>query len=175
MAITGTKVKNSGSDKNYYVNKCRIVGAEQQKSQYSDASLKVTLEDDRNNYQYTCFINQNYEKDAHGVVTGLKFPDDVNTLYLAAGKDLNVSDVGEINVIELAGAEVACISYETTGKYKRAIWSTMSNWSDTDELVKQFEAQVDKGYPKNYKKPMESHVEQIFGGIAKPATKDVAF
>jgi len=156
MAIKGTKIENNGSSKKgYFINKCRIVGAEQMESQYSDTSLKLTLEDDRNNFQYTCFINQNYEKDTNGVVSELKFPDHLNTLYLAAGKDLNVSDVGEINIAELANAEVACLSYESTGKYKRAIWSTMSSWDDTDQLEAKFAEQVEKGYPKNFKKPQD--------------------
>lgn len=163
MAITGTKVQSENtSNKGYFINKCRIVGAEQIESQYNDTTLKLTLEDDRNNYQYTCFINQNYEKDGNGVVSGLKFPDDLNTLYLAAGKDLNVTDVGEINTAELANAEVACISYESTGKYKRQIWSVMSSWDDTDKLEAKFAEQVEKGYPKNYKKPSSDKV--LVGG-----------
>ena len=152
MAITGTKIANSSNGKNYFVNKCTITEVVQQKSQFSDTSLKVSLEDERNGYTYTCFINQNFEKDTNGVVTDLKFPDDVNTLYLAAGKDLNVSDVGEINVEELEGAQVACLSYESTGKYKRAIWSVMSSWDETDKLEAKFADQVKKGYPKNYKR-----------------------
>tara|TARA_R100001594_G_scaffold21712_2_gene41893 strand:- start:20095 stop:20604 length:510 start_codon:yes stop_codon:yes gene_type:complete len=152
MAITGTKIANSSNGKNYFVNKCTITEVVQQKSQFSDTSLKVSLEDERNGYTYTCFINQNFEKDTNGIVTDLKFPDDVNTLYLASGKDLNVSDVGEINVEELEGAQVACLSYESTGKYKRAIWSVMSSWDDTDKLEAKFAEQVKKGYPKNYKR-----------------------
>ena len=153
MAITGTKVANSGNkNNNYFINKCTVTEVVQQDSQYNDTTLKVTLEDERNGYSYTCFINQNFEKDTNGIVTDLKFPDDVNTLYLAAGKDLNVSDVGEINVDVLKDAEVACISYESTGKYKRAIWSVMSSWDKTDDLETKFKAQVAKGYPKNYKK-----------------------
>jgi len=152
MAITGTKVANSSNDKNYFINKCKISEVTQQDSQYNDTTLKVTLTDERNGYSYTCFINQNFEKDVNGIVTDLKFPDDVNTLYLAAGKDLNVSDVGEINVDALNDAQVACLSYESTGKYKRAIWSTMSSWDNVEDLESKFKAQVEKGYPKNYKK-----------------------
>jgi hypothetical protein len=166
MAITGTKVVTSNSDKNYFVNKCTIKEVVQQESQYNDVSLKVTLIDSRNEYSYICFINQNYEKDTHGIVTGLKFPDDVNTLYLAAGKDLNVTDVGEINTDVLTDSQVACISYASTGKYKRAIWSVMSSWSDTDELEAKLAKQVEKGYPKNYakKSELESHVEKVLTG-----------
>jgi hypothetical protein len=167
MAITGTKVATSGNgNKNYFVNRCTITEVTQQESQYSDASLKITLEDSRNGYSYTCFLNQNYEKDTNGIVTGLKYPDDVNTLYLAAGKDLNVSDVGEINTDVLTDGQVACISYESTGKYKRAIWSVMSNWNDTDKLEAKFNDQVAKGYPKNYakKSELESHVEKVLTG-----------
>ena len=170
MAITGTKAANTGSgNKSYFVNKCTITEVVQQESQYSDTSLKVTLEDSRNGYSYTCFINQNFEKDTAGVVTDLKFPDDVNTLYLAAGKDLNVSDVGEINVDELKDAEVACISYESTGKYKRAIWSVMSSWNDTDKLEAKFAEQVKKGYPKNYKK------DTVVVGGEETAVDDLPF
>jgi len=166
MAITGTKAASSNSNKNYFVNKCTIKEVVQQESQYNDVSLKVTLIDSRNEYSYICFINQNYEKDTNGIVTGLKFPDDVNTLYLATGKDLNVSDVGEINTEVLTDSEVACISYASTGKYKRAIWSVMSSWDDTDNLEAKFNEQVKKGYPKNYKKKseLESHVEEILTG-----------
>ena len=172
MAITGTKIKSeNNSSQGYFINKCRIVGAEQQKSQYNDTSLKLTLEDDRNNYKYTCFINQNFEKDTNGIITGCKFPDDLNTLYLAAGKDLNVSDVGEINTVELANAEVACISYEATGKYKRQIWSVMSSWDNTELLERSFKKQVDKGYPKNYKKPSNN----VMGGGEAVSVDDVPF
>jgi hypothetical protein len=153
MAITGTKAANSSNkDRNYFINKCKITEVVQQDSQYNDTTLKVTLQDERNGYSYTCFINQNFEKDTNGIVTDLKFPDDVNTLYLAAGKDLNVSDVGEINTDKLIDSEVACLSYESTGKYKRAIWSVMSSWDKIEDLEQKFKAQVAKGYPKNYKK-----------------------
>jgi len=166
MAITGTKVAASNSDRNYFVNKCTIEEAVQQESQYSDVSLKLTLIDSRNEYSYICFINQNYEKDINGIVTGLKFPDDVNTLYLASGKDLNVTDVGEINTEVLIDSEVACISYACTGKYKRAIWNVMSSWDDTDKLEAKFNQQLAKGYPKNYakKSELESHVEAVLTG-----------
>ena len=169
MAITGTKIANSSNGKNYFINKCTITEVVQQKSQFSDTSLKISLEDERKGYTYTCFINQNFEKDTNGIVTDLKFPDDVNTLYLASGKDLNVSDVGEINVEELEGAQVACLSYESTGKYKRAIWSVMSSWDDTDKLEAKFAEQVKKGYPKNYKK------DTVIVGNEKVAVDDLPF
>ena len=64
MAITGTKVANSGNNNNnYFINKCKVTEVVQQDSQYNDTTLKVTLEDERNGYSYTCFINQNFEKD----------------------------------------------------------------------------------------------------------------
>tara|TARA_X000001382_G_scaffold30590_3_gene19619 strand:+ start:5181 stop:5705 length:525 start_codon:yes stop_codon:yes gene_type:complete len=174
MAITGTKVASSSNgNKSYFVNKCTISEITQQESQYSDTSLKVTLEDSRNGYSYTCFINQNFEKDTNGIVTDLKFPDDVNTLYLAAGKDLNVSDVGEINVDKLEGAQVACLSYESTGKYKRAIWSVMSSWDDVDKLEAKFAEQVKKGYPKNYKKG--NSTDTVMVGGEKTAVDDLPF
>ena len=90
MAITGTKVKTNTSNKNWYVNQCRIVEAEQIDSQYNDCSVRLKLEDKDNGYNYTTFINQNFEKDVNGIVTGMAFPDDLNTLYLASGKDVNV-------------------------------------------------------------------------------------
>tara|TARA_R110000868_G_scaffold65399_7_gene195684 strand:- start:24081 stop:24599 length:519 start_codon:yes stop_codon:yes gene_type:complete len=153
MAITGTKVKSSGggSDK-YYINKCYITNAEQIESQYSDTTVKLELEDNSNGYKYTMFMNQNYVKDIHDVVTELKFPDLVNTLFLAANVDLDITDTGDINLKDLANKQIACLSYPSTGKYKRAIWSTVSSWTETDELGKDFETQLSKGYPKNYKK-----------------------
>jgi len=157
MAITGTKVKSSGGgNKSYFINKCFIISAEQIESQFSDTTVKLELEDQKNGYKYTMFMNQNFVKDNNDVVTELKFPDTVNTLFLAAGADMNISDTGEINLIELANTQVACLSYPSTGKYKRAIWSTVSSWSDTDDLGSEFESQLAKGYPKNYKKGVES-------------------
>ena len=97
-------------------------------------------------------MNQNYEKDTNGVVSDLKYPDLVNTLFLAAGKDLNISDTGDINLEELTNSQIACLSYPATGKYKRAIWSTVSSWKDEAQLGRDFEAQLAKGYPKNYRK-----------------------
>ena len=51
-------------------------------------SLKLQLTDDNNGYTYTCFVNQNFEKDTNGVVTGMAYPDDLNTLFVAAKCDL---------------------------------------------------------------------------------------
>ena len=154
MAITGTKIKSntSGGSKKYFINKCTVTAAEQIESQYSDTTVKLELTDESNGYKYSLFMNQNYEKDTNGVVSNLKYPDLVNTLFLAAGKDLNISDTGDINLEELTNSQIACLSYPSTGKYKRAIWSTVSSWKDETQLGKDFEAQLAKGYPKNYRK-----------------------
>jgi len=160
MAITGTKVKGSGgSNKGYFINKCYVVGAEQIESQYSDTTVKLELEDEKNGYKYSLFINQNYIKDTNDVVTELAFPDLVNTLFLSAEKDLNISDTGDINLPELANSKVAIVSYPATGKYKRAIWSTVGSWDEMDQLGKDFEAQLKKGYPKNYRKEVVEEVQ----------------
>jgi len=165
MAITGTKVRTNTSNKNWFVNECKIVEAEQIDSQYNDCSVRLKLEDKDNGYNYTTFINQNFEKDLNGIVTGMAFPDDLNTLYLAASKDINVSDVGVVNVDVLIDAEVACINYSSTGKYKRATWGVVSSLDKTDELEKKFMAQIEKGYPKNYQKPeaTEPQANEKFG------------
>ena len=73
-------------------------------------------------------VNQNYEKDISGVVTGMKFPEDLNTLYLAAKVDIDVSDAGVVNVDKLQGKEIAIINYMSNGKYKRNTWSVVSSW-----------------------------------------------
>ena len=109
------------------------------------------MEDCERGYKYTTFINQNYVKDMNDVVTELAYPDLVNSLFLAAGKDLNVSDTGEINLADLANAEVLSLSYPCTGKYKRAIWSKLGKVGSDTELGKEFEDQLAKGYPKNYR------------------------
>tara|TARA_R110000796_G_scaffold37307_2_gene94228 strand:+ start:4241 stop:4762 length:522 start_codon:yes stop_codon:yes gene_type:complete len=173
MAITGTKKEQSGGMRNYFVNECTIVEAEQIDSQYNDCSIKIKLEDKKNGYNYTCFVNQNFDKDLSGVVTGLKFPEDLNTLFLATGKDINVSDIGEVNIGEVVGSEVACINYASTGKYKRATWGVLSSLSDTDKLEEKFKSQLAKGYPKNFQSPQETLVEETFGGRA--ADSDVPF
>tara|TARA_R100001015_G_C4635384_1_gene205103 strand:- start:22074 stop:22589 length:516 start_codon:yes stop_codon:yes gene_type:complete len=153
MAITGTKIKSSSNgSRKYFINKCYIVGAEQIESQYNDTTVKLELEDCERGYKYTTFINQNYVKDMNDVVTELAYPDLVNSLFLAAGKDLNVSDTGDINLEDLANAEVLSLSYPCTGKYKRAIWSKLGKVGSDTELGKEFEDQLAKGYPKNYRK-----------------------
>tara|TARA_R100000951_G_scaffold116515_3_gene128731 strand:+ start:2563 stop:3087 length:525 start_codon:yes stop_codon:yes gene_type:complete len=170
MAITGTKVaSSSGTKKPYFINKCYVIAAEQTESQYSDTTVKLELEDSDNGYKYTVFMNQSFDKDANDVVTGLKYPDLVNTLYLAAGKDLNVTDTGEVNLTELANAQVACLSYPSTGKYKRAIWSTVSSWDNIEDLGKKFEAQLAKGYPKNYRK---EEAKETVAAVTKPVDLD---
>jgi hypothetical protein len=163
MAITGTKVKTNTSNKNWFINHCRIVEAEQIDSQYNDCSIRMKYEDVDSGYNYTAFINQNFEKDNNGIVTGLKYPDDVNTLYLAANADLNVSDVGQVNVEKLIGKEVAVLNYKSTGKYKNATWGVVSSLDNTDELGKRFMDQVAKGYPKNYMKPTPEVLEAKSG------------
>jgi hypothetical protein len=152
MAITGTKIKtqSSGGMKNYFVNLCTIDDAIQADSQYTDCSIKLSLKGKDNDYNYTCFINQNFEKDTNGVVSSLKFPEDLNTLYLAAKTDLEVSDAGEVNVEVLKGKEIAIINYLSTGKYKRNTWGVVSSWDDTEALEKKFLEQVAKGYPRDF-------------------------
>jgi hypothetical protein len=167
MAITGTKIASSGSSRNYFVNECTITGVEVMDSQYTDMSLKVVLEDNNNGYSYNCFVNQNFEKDTNGVVTGLKFPEDLNTLYLATGADLNVTDAGvlEIESLEsLTGKEVACISYQSSGKYKRNTWGVVSSIEDKENLESKFQKQLEKGYPKDYQSPSDNN-------DSKPLTK----
>ena len=152
MGIHGTKVKEAGSGgmRNYFVNLCTIDNAEQTESQYTDASVKLSLVGKDNGYNYTCFINQNFDKDMRGVVTGLKFPEDLNTLYLAAKVDLDVTDAGVVNVEKLKGKDVAIINYMSTGKYKRNTWSVVSSWDDTEDLESKFLQQVAKGYPRDF-------------------------
>ena len=156
MAISGTKVASNKTIKNYFVNECKITDAEVMDSQYTDMSLKLQLEDKNNGYTYTCFVNQNFEKDHAGVVTDMKYPTDLNTLFLAAGTDLNVSDAGVLATKSLEGLvdkEVACITYSSTGKYKRNTWGVVSSLSKKDDLESQFIKQLEKGYPKDYQKP----------------------
>lgn len=161
MAITGTKVKTSkGGNQPYFINKCYIKAAEQIESQYTDTTVKLELEDSTNEYKSNLFLNQNYEKDTNGVVTDLKYPDLVNTLYLAAGKDLEVSDTGDINLDELLGTQIAVLSYPCSGKYKRALWNRVSSWDDTDDLGAQFKKSLEQGYPKNYKKEVVQQAVQ---------------
>ena len=70
-------------------------------SQYTDMSLKLQMEDNDNGYNYTCFVNQNFQKDGNGVVNGLLFPEDLNTLFLSTKCDLNVSDSGVLDTKSL--------------------------------------------------------------------------
>ena len=85
MAITGTRKPNtstSGEKKNYFVNNVTIDSAEQVESPYHDASVHLKLTDTSNGYNYNLFVNQNFEKDTAGVVTELKYPDNLNLLYV---------------------------------------------------------------------------------------------
>ena len=151
MAITGTKYKNSSKNiRNYFVNDTTITDVEVMDSPYTDMSLKLQLTDDNNGYTYTCFVNQNFEKDTSGVVTGMAYPDDLNTLFVAAKCDLNVSDAGILDtksLESLVDKKVSCISYKSTGKYKRNTWGVVSN-PDSKEQLESFS----KGYPKDYDK-----------------------
>lgn len=175
MAITGTKVRTNTSNKNWYVNEVVIKEATQMDSQYNDVSIRLKLEDKSNGYNYTAFVNQNYDKDANGVVVGLSYPDDLNTLYLASGADLNVSDIGEVNTDDLIGREVACINYASKGKYKSTTWGVFSALNKTNELEDKFKAQIAKGYPRNYQQPNETTAEEVFGGRARDTKDAVPF
>ena len=130
--------------------------------------------DESNGYKYTLYINQNFEKDNAGVVTGLKFPDDLNRLYLHTNTDMNVSDTGEPNLDILIGKEIAIVNYVSNGKYKRNTWRCVGSVNKTDELGKEFEQQVKKGYPKDFVKPNETlqHAEKLFGGNTKTDSSD---
>ena len=172
MAITGTKTESTTGNRNWFINECVIKEAEQIESAYNDCSIRLKLEDKNNGYNYTAFINQNFEKDTNGVVTGLLFPEDLNTLFLASGKDMNVSDIGEVNTDVLIDSEVACINYASTGKYKRSTWGVLSSLSNKDQLEAKFKSQLEKGYPKNYKSQQESDIEEQFGGTATNVAAD---
>jgi hypothetical protein len=155
MAISGTKTVSSTGNKNYFVNECAITEVEVMDSQYTDMSLKLQLEDNSNGYNYTCFVNQNFQKDQNGVVNGMLFPEDLNTLFLSTKCDLNVSDTGVLDtksLESLVGKELACITYQSTGKYKRNTWGVVSHVDEKDLLEKKFLAQLEKGYPKDYQK-----------------------
>ena len=155
MAISGTKAVSSVGSKNYFVNECTISEVEVMDSQYTDMSLKLQLTDDNNGYTYTCFVNQNFEKDTNGVVTGMAYPDDLNTLFVAAKCDLNVSDAGILDtksLESLVDKKVSCISYKSTGKYKRNTWGVVSNPDSKEQLESRFNQQIAKGYPKDYDK-----------------------
>jgi len=156
MAITGTKISNSsGKIRNYFVNDCTITDVQLMDSQYTDMSLKLQLTDDSNGYTYTCFVNQNFEKDTNDVVTGLAYPEDLNTLFLATKCDLNVSDNGTLDTKSLESLmdkKISCISYKSTGKYKRNTWGVVSDPAKKEQLESRFNQQVAKGYPKDYDK-----------------------
>ena len=174
MAINGTKRSNSSSQvKNYFVNDANITDVEVMDSQYTDLSLKVLRTDENNGYTYTTFVNQNFDKDNNGVVTGLKYPDDLNTLFVAANCDLNVSDAGILDTSSLeslVGKPVSCITYKSTGKYKRNTWGVLYSRNRKEQLESRFNQQLSKGYPKDYDKSSDSNltaddVKQALDGV----------
>lgn len=172
MAITGTKKPESQSLRNYFVNKVKVTNAEQIKSNYSDCSIKLNLTDLNNDYKYTLFINQNFEKDKAGNVTGLKFPDDLNRLFLNTGTDCNVSDDGEVDLSPVLNKDIAVINYVSNGKYKRSCWRCVGNVNDTDRLENEFKKSVAKGYPKDFVNTTEAYAEALFEGKPLPPKDD---
>ena len=178
MAINGTKHSNSSSTmRNYFVNDTTITDVQVMDSQYTDMSLKVQLTDVGNGYTYTSFVNQNFEKDTNGVVTGLSYPDDLNTLFVAAKCDLNVSDAGVLDtksLESLMGQNVCCITYKSSGKYKRNTWGVLSSPEGKEQLESRFNQQVSKGYPKDFDKgsneedPIVQQVKEKFDGQEVP-------
>ena len=177
MAITGTQIKSSGgSIKNYFINKVTIEEAELADSTYTDCSIRLAMMDESNGYKYTLYVNQNFEKDTAGVVTGLKFPDDLNRLYLSTDTDMNVSDSGEPNLDVLVGKKIAIVNYVSNGKYKRNTWRCVGSISKSDELGKEFETQAAKGYPKDFVKPEQGnsnlqYAEKLLGSAEKTSVK----
>lgn len=177
MAITGTQIKSSGgSIKNYFINKVTIEEAELAESNYTDCSIRLAMVDGNSGYKYTLYINQNFEKDIAGAVTGLKFPDDLNRLYLSTDTDMNVTDAGVPNLDVLVGNDIAIINYVSNGKYKRNTWRCVGSVDKTNELGKEFEAQAKKGYPKDFVRPEESsnnmsYAEKVLSeGVKAPST-----
>ena len=178
MAITGTKYSNASKTlKNYFVNDTTITDVEVMDSQCADLSLKLLLTDDNNGYTYTCFVNQKFDKDNNGVVTGLTYPDDLNTLFVAAKCDLNVSDNGVLDtksLESLTDKKVSCITYKSTGKYKRQTWGVVSSPDAKEQLESRFNQQLSKGYPKDYDKgssedtPVVQQAKETFSGEEMP-------
>ena len=152
MAITGTKAPESGSMKNYFVNKVKVTSAEQIDSNYSDCSIKLGLTDINLDYNYTLFINQNFEKDEAGNVSGLKFPDDLNRLFLHTQTDCNVTDDGKVDLSPILNKDIAVINYVSNGKYKRSCWRCVGDVNKPDALEEEFTKSVKKGYPKDFQK-----------------------
>ncbi len=152
MAITGTRKPNtsSGEKKNYFVNNVTIDSAEQVDSPYHDCSVHLKLTDTSNGYNYNLFVNQNFEKNQAGVVTELKYPDNLNLLYLHTGTDINVSDASSVDLTPLIGKEIAVINYLSNGKYKKQIWQRVGNVNGHEDLRAEFEKSVEAGYPKDF-------------------------
>ena len=171
MAITGTKKpQESKTMKNYFLNKVMINNAEQIDSNYSDCSIKLSLTDIDNDYKYTLFINQNFEKDTAGNVTGLKFPDDLNRLFLHTKTDCNVTDDGLVDLEPLLNKNIAVVNYVSTGKYKRNCWRCVGSVDNLEALEKEFKASVEKGYPKDFANASSSnYAKALFEGRTEPA------
>ena len=153
MAITGTRQPaNTGSKKkrNYFVNNCIIDSAEQVESPYHDCSVHLKLSDMSNGYNYNLFVNQNFEKDTAGVVTELKYPDNLNLLYVNTDTELSVSDDGTVDLKPLVGSEIAVINYLSNGKYKKQIWQKVGSTENHEALQAEFEKSVEAGYPKDF-------------------------
>lgn len=153
MAITGTRTPNNAGSKkmrNFFVNNCTIESAQQIDSPYHDCSVHLKLVDDSNGYNYNLFVNQNFEKDIAGVVTELKYPDNLNLLYVSSGQELAVSDAGIVDLSSLVGKQIAVINYLSNGKYKKQIWQKVGSINDTDSLIAEFEKSVEAGYPKDF-------------------------
>jgi hypothetical protein len=153
MAITGTRTPNNAGTKqmrNFFVNNCTIESAEQIDSPYHDCSVHIKLTDTSNGYNYNLFVNQNFEKDIAGVVTELKYPDNLNVLHVSSGTELEVSDAGKVNLTPLVGKDIAVINYLSNGKYKKQIWQTTGSINDPEALQAKFEKSVEAGYPKDF-------------------------
>ena len=175
MAITGTKVALGTTLKNYFVNECSITDVEVMDSQYTDMSLKLQLEDNGNGYNYNCFVNQNFQKDANGIVNGMLFPEDLNTLFISTKCDLNVSDTGVLDtksLESLVGKHLACITYTSSGKYKRNTWGVVSHIDEKELLEKKFLAQLEKGYPKDYQKVSNETEPKVVNSATNKAVMD---
>lgn len=153
MAITGTRKPQSSESKtlkNYFINNCSIESAEQIDSPYNDCSVRLKLTDTSNGYNYNLFVNQNFEKDNAGVVTGLVYPDNLNLLYVNTGTEIHVDDSGVVDLTPLIGKQIAVVNYLSNGKYKKQIWQRVGHVDNHDALIAEFEKSVTAGYPKDF-------------------------
>jgi hypothetical protein len=159
---TSTRGFNAGSSDGVFVDKVRIVDAEQTDERFGDLSLKLLL-DIGKEWQPVMYIDGTFKKDDSGEVLGIGSVMKLLRFFERLGIQTTLSSdqpIPQDAINSLINREMYRLRYSTgingEGKPTRKDWQEVWNGEDPNgaaSLKQRFFTEVTRGYPKDYVTP----------------------